>query len=1027
MINILKASAGTGKTYRLSLEYVAALLNGEDFEEIVVMTFTRKATAEIRERIFEHLADILDQGSASQVFQNLQEVYDSIELDLNQLETVYRKMLHNKDEIKIYTIDSFINSIFKQAIAPYLDIYSYQIVDGEQNKEVIERVFKGLLDNPSDFRLMEQFLLDNVERDIDNYLTLIQRLLKNRWKLLLLEEEERSQRKIGNLVAEFESAVDTLKAIAVEKGNDFSEKYFKKDFRQYLDQEGLTSKKDYIIKNYKQFFKDKFWNGNKTRGKKVASLRQDLEVRYDNFRQQLANYFYNQELIPYERELFKLSQRVFKIYDRVKFKEKLFTHADISNYTYQYLYSEELNLLEGESVSDYFFELLGSEVNNLLIDEFQDTSILQWRILQPLVAECENVIAVGDEKQSIYGWRGGEKELFANLEEILNGDSESLQTSYRSHKEIIDFVNRFFEGIYGNWDYQGVNHLSNKDGGYVEVLYGNQEAKINTDTKAFSKLSEEEQEQLHQLNQTITADLKAEIAETIKENFNNYNELGILARSNNELAEIADQLDKEGIPYILESKDSLIEHQAVKPLYFLLTYLTYNDYLALIKFLRSELVGVNNGLLKYLLQNKSKVIEYLAGRDVELRDTVLTEVLATIRDLKELDFNSLTNYLVEDLGLLQLYQDNASALKNIYYFFAELKKFESLAKFMAYIEENKDSTELKQVGVQNANAVQLMTIHKAKGLSFETEFFYWNPKSYSSRGDNLKIYLDFDEQFEQVEDYLLTNSRYSHLFEYLDLDFQEQEEEKAFVEEINNVYVALTRPVRNLFLYIKAPCRYQRTWATKEWQGKDYEIYEDAILRGTGQELLKDLAQKKTFGELIVNDQGQDQRHIELPNLQEYFQVEEVKELDNSQDLQLNIDKEVKRIKGLAVHYYLEYIKYATVEEREYAQSMVLAKYGNILGPERIKEVITRVERLISSHQDYFSQRWDVYTEYQLMAGDESYRIDRLLVDQQKQEVMIVDYKTGSTQEQEQLDNYAAIVESKLTADYEVSAEFLEV
>lgn len=182
MINVLKASAGTGKTYRLSLEYVAALLRGEDFGKIVVMTFTRKATAEIRERIFEHLEDILAEGAESEVVKNLEEIYNDLEVDLSQLEEVYEKMLCNKDQIKVYTIDSFINHIFREAIAPYLGIYSYEIVDDDQNREIVERVFKELLNNPADFKLMEDFLLENVERDIDNYLTLIDRLIKDRWK-----------------------------------------------------------------------------------------------------------------------------------------------------------------------------------------------------------------------------------------------------------------------------------------------------------------------------------------------------------------------------------------------------------------------------------------------------------------------------------------------------------------------------------------------------------------------------------------------------------------------------------------------------------------------------------------------------------------------------------------------------------------------------------------------------------------------------------------------------------------------------
>ncbi|WP_408956574.1 UvrD-helicase domain-containing protein [Natroniella sp. ANB-PHB2] len=1028
MINILKASAGTGKTYRLSLDYVAALLQGEDFTEIVVMTFTRKATAEIRERIFEHLENILDKGVESEVFKSLQEVYSDIELELDKLEEIYREMICNKEKVKVYTIDSFINNIFSQAIAPYLDIYSYEIVDDEQNREILEKVFKELLTNPADFELLEKFLTENVERNVDNYIELIKQLLKDRWKFLLIKRKERAKREVGNLVAEFEQTVDALESIALEKGKEFSKTYFKKAFRSYLKLEGLADKKDYITKNYKQFIKDTFWNGNKTRGKKVAALKEDLEASYDQFREMLANYIYNQEMLPYEEEVFNFSQRIFEIYDQIKFQEKIFTHTDISNYTYRYFYQEELNLITGEGVSDYFFELLGSKVTTLLIDEFQDTSILQWRILQPLLAECQNIVAVGDQKQSIYGWRGGEKELFANLEEILGGDSESLSTSYRSEREIIEFINRFFSGIYEGWEYEGVEYLSEKDGGYVEVLYGGQKAQINTDTNVFAKLNEEHQRKILNLNQQITEEIKVELAKTIKEKLPNYNEIGILARSNDDLVEIAAQLEREGIPYILESKDSLVEHRAIKPLYFLLRYLTDGDYLSLIKFLASELIGLNNGALKYLLRNKSKIEDYLSGEAVELEAGVLTEVLTIIRDLKELEFNSLANQIVEELGLLVLYQDNSSALKNIYYFFAEMKKFESLPQFIAYIEENKESEDLKQVGIQKADAVQLMTIHKSKGLSFETEFFYWKPKSNrGSRGNKLELYLDFDQQFENVEDYLLTNSKYSILFEYLGFNFQKQKEEKSFVEEINNVYVALTRPVRNLFLYIEAPCSYKRSLDTKEWSKKGYEIYEEAILKATKLTSLKELVERKSFGKLMVDANKQSDRDVELPKLQDYFQTVVFSKDEMDKDLELSIDREIKKIKGLAIHYYLEYIRYDTSQEREYARSMVLAKYGNLLGPTRLQEVFTRAEDLIDRRQDYFSNRWDIYTEYQLVSGGKEYRIDRLMVDNKRKEVVIVDYKSGWRQKEDQLAKYAKIVGERLELDYEIKTEFVKV
>ena len=116
---ILKASAGTGKTYRLSLEYIANIIKGVDFNEIVVMTFTKKATAEIKERIFDFTYQVaFEKGMWEDLEKNIENLYGIKNIDKNKLQQVYFKMLKNKEDIRIYTIDGFTNKIFKTAIAP---------------------------------------------------------------------------------------------------------------------------------------------------------------------------------------------------------------------------------------------------------------------------------------------------------------------------------------------------------------------------------------------------------------------------------------------------------------------------------------------------------------------------------------------------------------------------------------------------------------------------------------------------------------------------------------------------------------------------------------------------------------------------------------------------------------------------------------------------------------------------------------------------------------------------------------------
>jgi len=143
MKKVIKASAGTGKTYRLSLEYLAALLKDIDFSKIIVMTFTKKATAEIKNRILEHLRAIVNDGlEKKNILNSLKKIHPELEVDQGKLEQIYRNMIINDEDIKIYTIDSFTNQIFSRGIAPYLSLYNYQIIDESQNQEIIEELLK---------------------------------------------------------------------------------------------------------------------------------------------------------------------------------------------------------------------------------------------------------------------------------------------------------------------------------------------------------------------------------------------------------------------------------------------------------------------------------------------------------------------------------------------------------------------------------------------------------------------------------------------------------------------------------------------------------------------------------------------------------------------------------------------------------------------------------------------------------------------------------------------------------------------
>jgi ATP-dependent exoDNAse (exonuclease V) beta subunit len=1028
MNKILKASAGTGKTYRLSLEYLNAVFQGTDFRNIVVMTFTRKATAEIRERIIEHLKTLKKERDNSDVYDELGKISPlSGEKILARVEKVYEEILSSKEKINVHTIDSFVNKIFKRSIAPYLGIKGYEVTDTDE--ESAEKVFKKILEDESVFAQMENFLTENRSRKIEDYTNLIADILDQRWKFELIEYQPREPKDNTDFITRLDNCIEIIRDISEKKAKDFDINYFRKAYRRILEKyftlEVEADKRELIYNNHKEFLDTHFWNGSKLRGKAVSELRTSLEEEYALMQESLANTAFNNEIIEYEKEIFEFIENIFKFYDQIKLKEKTFTYSDISNYTYHYLSDDNLNLLDGRKTTAYFNELLGIDIEYLLIDEFQDTSVLQWKLLKPVINNAQHTIIVGDEKQSIYGWRGGEKELFANLENIITADVDNLNTCYRSDGKILDFVNAFFADLHPDWVYEDVEVLPERtDLGYVQLLLGGKSSVSYFENDIEKAGSIEKKNKLENILNTVVKDLKAEIADKISDYRNNLGNVAVIARKGRDLDEIAEELDKKNIKYIRGSSNSIIEHEAVKPLYSLLKYIYSGDYLSLLRFLRSDLVKINHKTLKYLLKNKLSIEKALDSEEkIERKD--IEKVITKTRELREMNYEELIHYLFNKMGLFNIYQEQASALKNIYFFYELLNQFNSLNLFMHYIEENKESEELQQLGIEDADAVKLSTIHKAKGLSFNTVFYYFSPKLTGGNNNNsIKIYVDFDESYEEVEDYLLTNTKYNFILESLAYNFIEEKNEKELMEEINNDYVAMTRAVNNLFIYIENP-RKLRLEQSLFWEGSNYEFYESSLLSAAQSNNLIDLIRVKEFGELIGDSSQSSEHDIDLKQIDKYFEMEITEAVDKKKDLSYEANK--TRLLGTMVHDYLEHIIYNMDNEHKIAENIIRDKYVNIVGGAILADIIASIKEFVKDNSAIFADKYDVFTEYTLFDGDDMKRIDRLMIDRKYKKIKIIDYKTGTQFEEAQLENYAELIKNKLSEDYEIESEFLVV
>ena len=1069
---ILKASAGTGKTYRLSLEFIANLIRGINYKNIVVMTFTKKATAEIKERIYDFLHQIaFDEGNGAELEKNLKEIYKFDDLNKKELQNIYFEMIRNKEDIRISTIDGFTNKIFKNAIAPYFNIYNYETLD-EETDEFYSKILIKIIENKDNFEDFK-FIFDEKKekKNIKRYMEIIKEVLDMRPKFVLTKGFKMSEvKKVSyKFIDELDGIPEKIEEVANKKNKNVTDvltKAFHNIYGKYSnlskdesknENQKIKEKLELIVPEIDLFFEKKLWNGTQTKGEKNKDDREELETKSEELKEKLSEYVFIEKVLPLDKKLKNIAQTIFDIAKKIKISSKRLTHNDILVYTYEFIFNKDLKFVENDRVTEEFLELIGGKIDTIMIDEFQDTSILQWKILKLLMNTSENIICVGDEKQSIYNWRGGEKELFEKLETMIEGNVQNLDKSYRSYKAIIENVNKIFNGYDTKWNYVDSGYRDDEE--YQKGYFG-----------YFIRNTKEE-----------TPKIYTKIVEMIENGqVKNLGKSAIICRTNTHLKEIAEVLNEAKIPYTLESKTTILEYKPIVPMYQLIKFFAFGNFKYLLEFMRSDLIGGLNSHVKYLLENKNEIMRFINGYQkiedskkankkkkndnkdskaisfkefidmqkdenvkeellkykkinvLERNNLIFEEILEKVRELKRLskDLNNkyenenFSRKLVENFEITKYYSTN-SDLKNIFIFFNILKKYNNLYEFITFIEEEKEN--LRQVSSRDVNAINLMTIHASKGLEFDTVFYY---KRKSNKGNtdksNLKSYLDFDEKFNDVKKFMLLFSGYdkkmigNDLRKLIDKNIQKEE-----MEEINNDYVALTRAKKNLILLFDAEVTKEKGY-TDPLAKRIIDVYKN--------ENKNENEYEYEMGQIVeseIPEETTDTSDVKISDslFKTYFNDDKLRMEKSSNTL----ENEFKRKKGLAMHYYFEHILNDLENDKIMAKSALLSRYGNMLGKKIVEELIVRMDKFIEKNINIYDKKYKVYNEFEVYDSEGKKRIiDRINIDENNRKIYIYDYKTGFEPEtkkeyQEQIEEYKNILRGKVSEDYEIEVKLLEV
>ena len=752
------ASAGTGKTYRLAMRFIRLLSLGAKPSEILTLTFTRAAAAEMLERILKVLA------KAAQSDEEAQKLHKDAELEKVPSKEDCAKwlfsMLDELPKLKISTYDSFFNDILRCfAFDMGLDA-GINILEGTQEKRIREKALDDLL---SDYREIQK-----VKEFYENFSSL---------------NEQRELRRVGRDILEIlddfqknsylipEDAVGNI-AFRNEDKPDPSFKLKTIDGKSASVAETLT--RDLGL----AFAYKKSITGNSQVKKILESdpidfaTISDLQLTDESLDhlEKCLTYLGGRELkrkISETKAAYQLSAEYeSKLLER-KFRENSFTFSDITQTVGKIISNPILGL-------EIYFRL-DSRIKHILIDEFQDTSWTQWDIMRPLIEEIlsdteeRSIFVVGDLKQAIYGWRGSSPEIFGRFLEYYKQalKKHPLFESYRSAPEVLELVNLIFSlPCYEGWrdriEFQ--DHVSAKS--------------ENIPKKGYSRLtlvSSEKRSENYLFPETLR--LINEI-QPHKQGL----QAAVLVRTNDQAEKLLSILTEENIPCTNSADVKIIDFPETKiVLAFFKLIADPGDIVSL--FL------LNNSPLRELFKEKTLEETLAFWRRQVIRDGYSSVVARLAEKWKELSENE------EEKNIIAKRLSDFSLAASSY----PGRSLSDLEDFISFIEEYKRPREKADPG-----KVIVTTIHAAKGLTFDMVIL---PLIQSQLDDISKA--DYIKEEEPDENVLSAPKctafikKCSKLTYFASDQYAEMEGEakgKQKIENANLNYVALTRPSKALYV-----------------------------------------------------------------------------------------------------------------------------------------------------------------------------------------------------------------------------------
>lgn len=783
MIKLLKASAGSGKTYRLAKTYIGLLLGSEEphaYRHILAVTFTNKATDEMKRRILKELDQLAREPEKSPYYSDFIDTYPDLAARAG---SVLTEILHDYSAFAVSTIDRFVQRTLRAFAREIGQFASYEVeLDREALvHESVDRVLDSLNDGDSLLDWLTECAIEGLTED--GKFTLEKDLYESAEGLMsdkhreamgesdysmyssgrLKEAKRECEVVVRNFEREAKEGAAALQEAFGATGLDPSETKCsgRVPMAVSIINRCLNAKRGKHIEkpsdtqmaacgDLSKMFKTDFWKG-RNKESIISALQSPClrisklfeENNYKRYRtaRELLEQVYNMGM----------AQRLHDEFDAL-LKEKNVLAIDESNTLLK-------KIIDG-SDAPFVYEKIGVRFEDFLLDEFQDTSKIQWENFEPLLKESNSTgrynLVVGDIKQCIYRWRGSDWKLLANGVKNNFGDDadegESLTENWRSAREVVKFNNNFFKYVTGVLDHQ-------LHGEYISPIYSDVEQ---------AAMSDDPQPGSVELTWCVGADDASDpvlpaILDAIGkacERGASYSQIAILVRKNYEGASVASYLGSNGVPVI--SDDSL----SVK------SSLTVRHLVSLLAFYG----GSGDPVDRFLAESFG-----IAGKKQSYSLPDLSESL--LRDIRDKD--------PETVGKETLY---------IQSFMDDLRSWTTKNgnKATAFLKYWKDS-DRKIASPDDIDAVRVLTIHKAKGLEFPYVIFPYPEKVGLYRSDTRGWCCLSEERGLPKSDGIVWNVGLNNGTK--DTFFAKEysnERVLQYTDNLNTCYVALTRASKAL-------------------------------------------------------------------------------------------------------------------------------------------------------------------------------------------------------------------------------------